>query len=252
MRVAAVADVGNSRIKWGRCSPSAVTDRVTLPPDAPDAWAHQLDAWHLSPDTAWVVSGVHPARLGRLVDWLRGRGTAVLVLDHWQQLPLRVLVDQPGRVGLDRLLGAVAANSVRHAGCTAVVVDAGSAITVNAVDSTGAFRGGVILPGLYLMARALHDYTALLPLVDPPPGPPPPGPATSSETAIAAGVYWAAAGAVRAIVQQWQAADRAGPPPHVFLTGGDAPRLAPALDPSWRLWPAMTLEGIRLAAEALP
>jgi type III pantothenate kinase len=251
MKAAAVADVGNSRIKWGRCSPSAVTDWVALPPDAPDAWAKQLDAWGIPAPAPWAVSGVHPARLQRLAEWLRQGGASVLVLERCQQLPLRVLVDQPGRVGLDRLLGAVAANSVRVAGAAAVVVDAGSAVTVNAVDVSGAFCGGAIFPGLHMMARALHDYTALLPLVEPRPGLPPTGPAKSSEAAIRAGTYWAAAGGVRAVIQQWQAA-AGGALFQVFLTGGDAARLAPALEPGWRLWPGMTLEGIRLAAEALP
>jgi type III pantothenate kinase len=251
MTPAVVVDVGNSRIKWGRCSTAAVTDMVSLPPDAPDAWQAQLASWGRADASSWAISGVDPERLDRLVEWLRRRGARVLILDRWQQLPLRVLVDHPGRVGMDRLFGALAANSVTRGASAAVVVDAGSAVTVNAVDQTGAFRGGVILPGLRLMAQALHDYTALLPLVEAPAGPPAVGPATSSEAAIAAGIYWAAAGGIRAVVRQWQAA-AVGEPLPVFLTGGDAARLAPALDPSWRLWPAMTLEGIRLAAEALP
>ena len=44
----------------------------------------------------------------------------------------------------------------------------------------------------------------------------------------------------------------AGQKAHLFLTGGDAPALRSALDPEAVLWPAMTLEGVRLAAEALP
>ncbi|MEK7734665.1 MAG: type III pantothenate kinase, partial [Pseudomonadota bacterium] len=47
-----------------------------------------------------------------------------------------------------------------------LLVDAGSAVTVDYVDQDGAFCGGAILPGLRLMAKALHDYTALLPLIE--------------------------------------------------------------------------------------
>src|SRR6185312_8188631 len=105
-------------------------------------------------------------------------------------LPLRVLVQQLDHVGIDRLLDAVAANSRRPAGVPAIIIDAGSAVTVDLVDEAGAFTGGAILPGLRLMAKALHDYTALLPLVDPPTQAPP-LPGTATIPAIESGIFWA-------------------------------------------------------------
>jgi type III pantothenate kinase len=239
-----VVDVGNSRVKWGRCAAGRVADMAALPADAPEAWQEQLVRWGLTGRLCWAVTGVHPRHRDALADWARQRGDTAVVLDAWERLPLRVLVEHPQRVGMDRLLDAVAANSRRRPGAPAVIIDAGSAITVDWVDAAGAFAGGAILPGLRLMALALHEHTALLPLIEVPAGPPS-LPGTSTPAAMAAGVYWATAGGARAVVGELAA--RAGIEPDVFLTGGDAAGLAPALGPEVRVWPAMTLEGIRLA-----
>jgi type III pantothenate kinase len=238
-----VVDIGNTRIKWGRCVGGRVIDTVSLPADAPESWHEQLLRWGQDGSLRWAVASVHPRRCNGLVAWIRQRGDTVEVVDTWQRLPLRILVEHPQRVGMDRLLDAVAANSRRRPGVPAVLIDAGSAVTVDWLDETGAFAGGAILPGLRLMALALHEHTALLPLIDMPAGPPP-LPGTSTPEAMAAGVFWSVAGGTRALVDEM--AVRAGVRPDVFLTGGDGPLLHPVLGPDAQLWPAMTLEGIRL------
>jgi type III pantothenate kinase len=244
-----VADVGNSRIKWGRCENGRVTASAALPPDDLAAWQHQAERWGLPSPGSWAIAGVHPGRRDRLADWVRGRGDTVLIVDNPRQLPLRVLVDRPEQVGLDRLLDAVAANRRRPGDRPAAIIDAGSAVTVDWVDATGAFRGGAILPGLRLMAQSLHDYTALLPVIEPPRRPPV-VPGTATVPALEAGIFWAVAGGVRVLLDHLAAADPAAPAT-VFLTGGDAPTLQPALGEAVHPWPDMTLEGIRLTAEAL-
>jgi type III pantothenate kinase len=246
---ALVVDVGNSRIKWGRCLDGQITDSVSLPADDPKAWQEQLRCWNLTGAVPWVVTGVHPQRRDRLAEWLRQRGDAVRILDDWQQLPLRVRVERPEWVGIDRLLNAVAASRRVRLGRAAVLVDAGSAVTVDWLDESGAFAGGAIFPGLRLMTQALHDYTALLPLVQIQ-QPAPPVPATSTPAAVEAGVFWAVAGGLQVLIVRL--GSRAATPPEVFLTGGDAPLLATALSQDLHLWPHMTLEGIRIAAETLP
>jgi pantothenate kinase type III len=65
-----------------------------------------------------------------------------------------------------------------------------------------------------------------------------------------AGIFWAAAGGIRALCKEYAAA--AAAPPDVFLTGGDGPALHTALGPGVQLWPTMTLDGIRITAEAAP
>jgi type III pantothenate kinase len=248
MTPAVVVDVGNSRIKWGLCSAAGVTEAVSLPPDEPGAWLRQVEAWRLPSRAAWAVSGVHPPRRDAFVDWLRARGDTALLVDDPKDLPLRVLVERPDWVGVDRLLDAVAANSRRRPGAPAVIVDSGSAVTVDYVDETGAFRGGVIFPGPRLMAKSLHDYTALLPVVELKP-PIPDVPATATRPAMEAGIFWAVVGGIEAVLARY--AREAGQRPDLFLTGGDGALLHPAL-PQAQHWPTMTLEGTRLSAEALP
>ena len=79
-------------------------------------------------------------------------------------MPLAARVDEPDKVGLDRLANALAADRLRAAERGAIVVDLGSAITVDVVSPDGAFLGGAILPGIAMSARALHEFTDLLPL----------------------------------------------------------------------------------------
>jgi type III pantothenate kinase len=240
-----VADVGNSRIKWGRCLGDRVGEIVSLPPDDLPAWWQQLEAWERHRPAIWAIAGVHPAQCLQLAEWLRSRGKQVSLLDRAAQLPLQVQLDQPDRVGIDRLLNAVAVNTRRRPGYSAAIIDAGSAVTVDFLDGGGSFRGGAIFPGLRLMAKALHDHTALLPLVQVKEPAPLPGPSTSA--AIQGGVYWAVVGGVEAILRQLRTHHGEM---DVYLTGGDASVLAPNLATSHSVWPEMTLEGIRLSALA--
>ena len=94
-------------------------------------------------------------------------------------------------VGIDRLVDAVAVNRLREPGRAAVIVDVGTAITVDLVAADGAFLGGSILPGLAMSARAMHEFTDLLPLVDVSElSEPPPALGTATEEAMRSGLFW--------------------------------------------------------------
>ena len=249
----AVVDIGNTRMKWGLCAAEGVFSVLRLPSADPDAWAEQAAESSLPSPASWAVAGVQPAHRERFVGWLRKRGDRVWVLDDWRQLGLEVKLEAPQRVGIDRLLNAVAARRSVPPGMPVVIVDVGSAVTVDLLDEEGAFAGGSIFPGLGLMARALNTYTAQLPLVDVP-AELPALPATSTRDAIAAGVGWAVAGGIDALVREL--ARRCSAKPQLLVTGGDGPALLPRLsaanDFPTRAVPFLTLEGIRLAAEAQP
>src|SRR5262249_23797237 len=149
----------------------------------------------------------------------------VAVVNDPRLLPLEVRLSHPERVGIDRLLNAVALRKRLPFPAPAVLVDAGSAVTVDWVDATGAFCGGAIFPGMRLMARALHDYTALLPEIATPMSAPA-LPGTTTPDAMSAGIYWATAGGIRSLCQQLGRLAGEGGRPRIFLTGGDAPALA--------------------------
>jgi type III pantothenate kinase len=241
-----VVDIGNTRIKWGRCAGDRVQDMAGLPPDDPAAWERQVAAWELPSDVLWVVAGVHPERRGRFLSWLTHRSQRFRLIDSHRHLPLQVRLSHPEKVGLDRLLNAVAAKTVRTTDFPAVLVDAGSAVTVDHVDAAGAFCGGAIFPGCRLMAQALHDYTALLPLVEV--STPPAITGTATAEAIQAGIFWTVLGGIRTLLEKHQLEHESRV--EFFLTGGDGELFRQPLVEhfSIRCWPLMTLEGIRLAA----
>jgi type III pantothenate kinase len=215
-----------------------------------------LDSLPLSP-TRCLIASVQHAKLGQLLDLLAscpaaGRLLPPEVLRH-DELPIAVRTDQPEQVGTDRLLNGVTANYLRQPERPAIIVDMGSAITVDRVEADGAFAGGAILPGLALSARALHTGTDLLPRIKS--GETQPQPAVvgkNTSAAMAAGLYWGAIGAVREIVRQQMA--EGDSPCELFLTGGDALRIAGEMriqDRPARYQEQMVLAGIWLVAREL-
>ncbi len=88
-----------------------------------------------------------------------------LLFDHSVEVPLKVEYSRKS-LGKDRLAAAVGAYST-YAGAELMIVDFGTAITIDFVSSDGVFKGGFISPGLATRLRSLHDYTATLPLCDP-------------------------------------------------------------------------------------
>jgi type III pantothenate kinase len=252
MSLLLVADIGNSRMKWGRCAADRVIDAVALPLDEPSSWEQQLAAWDLGSNTSWFLAAVNPGPLTQLATFLANRGHPVRTLQDHQGLPLQIDVEQPQQVGLDRLLNAVAFLERPADALPAILVDAGSAVTVDLVDRGPVFRGGAIFPGLRLMVQALHGYTARLPLVSEI-APQPFWPGRSTEAAIRAGIHAAVVGGVCDLVRSW---GEQGQRLSVYLTGGDGPLLSAALEPrltdmglSTRAFPWMTLEGLRIVAQ---
>jgi type III pantothenate kinase len=152
-------------------------------------------------------------------------------------------------VGIDRLAGAVAANVLRGQGLPLVVVDLGTAITVDLVDSAGTFLGGAILPGIGMSARALHEFTDLLPLLNMETlTQPPPAVGASTMHAMQSGLYWGAIGAARELIERFR--QFLGQQPQVLLTGGAAASVAALVEPAARYEPHLVLAGIALSVAA--
>ncbi|MBC7856368.1 MAG: type III pantothenate kinase, partial [Pirellulaceae bacterium] len=128
----------------------------------------------------------------------------------------------------------------------AIVVDAGTAITVDLVSTDGAFEGGVILPGFRLTAQALATGTNQLPLATfTGQDQPPPVIGKNTDGAIRSGLFWGAVGAVREVIERMSAS--LSEQPHVFVTGGDLRHLAPLVSPHSQFVPNMVLSGIAIA-----
>ena len=95
---------------------------------------------------------------------LRLTGTEPLIVSCGIELGMDIDYKNPGQIGADRLANAVGA--VRQFGVPAIILDFGTAVTVDVVSRAGAYAGGVIMPGLALMSDYLNDRTALLPHLD--------------------------------------------------------------------------------------
>jgi len=88
----------------------------------------------------------------------------VLLVGRDLIVPIKNLYRQPKQVGQDRLVCAYAAKEIY--GAPVIVLDLGTAITVDVISAKGAYLGGMIIPGLRLSAEALFQKTALLPLTE--------------------------------------------------------------------------------------
>ncbi len=249
-------DIGNSRIKLGLFAAPGNNGGLPTPERSlslpPTDWdSLNLLKWvgDLQYDATWYIASVNRPTTVRLMNWIdRNCGSAVRVLSHID-LPITAAVKHPDRVGIDRLAGAVAANRLRDSARPAIVIDVGSAITVDLVGTDGIFRGGAILPGIGMSARALHEFTDLLPRspLEELSGPPP-ALGTSTLTALHSGLYWGAVGAIRELVARLsQTLSDPEVRPEIFLTGGAAPSVALMLDPAAQHVEHLVLAGIALA-----
>jgi len=188
---------------------------------------------------AVVVASVNTAAAERFAAWAaRTLGQEPLELRRHIPVPLRLECEGADKVGADRLANAIGLH--RRTGRGGVAVDFGTAINLVVVSPDGAFLGGAIAPGLGMSARALHDGTALLPLVHP--ADHRPGLSGRTEEAIATGLLWGLAGLADRLVERlgWPGAP-------VIATGGDASLIVPHCQRVDRIAPHLTLEGIREA-----
>jgi type III pantothenate kinase len=196
----------------------------------------------------WAIASVHRDGSRRLQAWIAEHRPQDVVrqLTH-RDFPIAIRVISPEKVGVDRLAAAAAANLLRPPQVPAIVIDAGSAITVDVVSADGAFEGGAILPGFRMSAQALYSAD-LLPLALLEPNDQPPSAlGKDTHSAIRSGLFWGAVGAVRELVERLSA--DLSPAPDVIVTGGDLRQLAAHLSGS-RFVSSLVLAGIALAFQS--
>lgn len=211
-----------------------------------------LDGTRLDDIGAVAIASVVPALTESFARFARRRvGVAPLVADGISLAPiLRTAVERPAEVGADRLVNALAAHA--EFGGPAIVVDAGTATTFDAIDAQGTFLGGAISPGPRAMLDALHASTARLPKVDL--RRPPHAVGRDTRSAMQSGAVNGYLGLVRGVVDAITAEllDSAPQPAaarvKVIVTGGHAGE--PWLGEATRIdaiEPELTLRGLHLA-----
>jgi type III pantothenate kinase len=237
-----VIDVGNSRMKWGLAGPHGWLLQGVTPNGEIGTLA--LRDWHNLPRPMRVV-GVNvageaarvrvEAQLARwrlVPEWLVARDHACGVTNRYAR---------PAQLGADRWASLVAARrrslAVDLFPPACVVVNSGTAVTIDALDGDGIFRGGLILPGMRLMLQALAENTAALKL---PPGAFREFPDNSSD-AVYSGAIQAVCGAIEQMRRQ---IDTNPAQVRCYIAGGAAREVAPHLAPPVEVVDNLVLEGV--------
>lgn len=168
-----------------------------------------------------------------------------LIISNRLDCGIKVACDNPAEVGADRLVNAAAAWR-RHQSAL-IVVDFGTAITLDCVSAAGEYLGGTISPGVAISLDALHGRTAKLPRVDIA-TPPTRAIGGNTEEAIRSGILYGYAGLITGLLQRL-GAEMAPAQPRIVATGGLAGVLAPYIPQIDEVDPQLTLEGLRLLYE---
>jgi type III pantothenate kinase len=172
-------------------------------------------------------------------------GRDPLIIDHETIPGLRILILDPATAGPDRLVNTVAV--VEGYGAPALVVDLGTATTVDVVGPGGEYVGGLIAPGITTAADALFRAGARLARVEI--KPPARVVGRSTEECMQSGIFYGAVGAVDAMVRLVIREEGFPPDLPVVATGGLAGSVGDASETITAVDPALTLTGIRLVWE---
>jgi len=249
-RVIVALDVGNTNISLGIVRGGDVSTArraATRGNKSAEHLAATLDALlgedgaALKDLDAIVLASVVPQVSAALTELAAERGIRLIVADH-TTVPIAVRVDQPAAVGDDRLVNAFAAGLLY--GRPAIVIDLGTATTLDVVAPDGAFLGGAIAPGLGLGLDALVERTAQLPRValelpDHAIG-------TDTVSAMLSGAVLGYFGLVKELVRRISA-ELGAAKPKVVLTGGlSALPWAQSIPTVDYIDPLLTLRGLAL------
>lgn len=246
----ALLDLGNSRFK-AAISTAGSLRNASAEPYVPAGRVEAIIDWlrRQTPVERLIVSSVLGPGLDAQLDQacvLAGLPEPEYVATPAYGCGVRVGYARHEQLGVDRFLGLVAAK--RHYRCPCVVVDCGTAVTIDALDTDGAHRGGLILPGLGLASRSLAVGTASV-------GASTPSEnlrlfATSTQDAVHTGVRLGLAGAIDRVCTD-MAAELVGDVTSI-LTGGDASTLQPLLRASYHHDAWLVLKGLAIVAEETP
>lgn len=239
-------NVGNSRIALGAFHGGSLDHVTRIEIEHKDQWpaaiAHAWEAIQAYEGSAVVGASVNPPIQGAIEPIVRE------ICDRKIQwvgsdidIPIDVMTDEPNKTGIDRILNIAAAFEQMQKAC--VVVDAGTAITVNCCNEVGDFIGGAIAPGAGLMLRSLHENTASLPEVSF--EIPSEVFGKTTESAMRSAVFHGVRGMVKELVEAY--AMELGQWPEIIATGGDAPKLFGGWELIHAISPDLTLYGIALA-----
>jgi type III pantothenate kinase len=245
-------DIGNSRLKWALYEAPHVASPLVaqgvcflenIDSLAETDWAH-LPAPTQILGCAVAGDAIRRRVREQLEIW---EANAQWVVPSEAEAGVTNGYDSPMRLGADRWVAMIGARQrliqqgLAHKALVVVMV--GTAVTVEAIDASGKFLGGFILPGHGIMLKALESGTAGLHV---PTGEVVPFPTNTSDALTSGGTY-AIAGAVARMVDHLRA--HSGQDPHCVMTGGAGWKMAPSMNTQFELVDNLIFDGLLTIAQ---
>lgn len=237
-----VIDAGNSRVKWGWYDSkrpgggawSSIATVSLIEFAASSDQVNPFSATHANPSRILVSNVAGDGAQQLIVNWTRiFDAEPVWLKAGTEQCGVKNLYEQPEQLGPDRWAALIAARALEP-GRACLVVNAGTATTIDALTAHGEFSGGLILPGVDLMRFVLHEHTGRLPLQE---GTFRSAPRNTVD-AIETGCRHAQAGAVERMHQVLGANSLC------LVSGGGGPALVERIDVPCRYVENLVLEGL--------
>jgi len=229
-----VIDIGNTRAKLSVFNGNRIVNQTVFNSVTKELIMELLNKNKI---TTVLFSSV-AKNVDPLIDFVNSKGARCIVFDHNTKIPIENTYKTPQTLGLDRLAAAVGANEL-FPNQNIVIIDAGTAITIDFINAENQFVGGNISPGLNTRYKALHNYTNKLPLLELRNEWSVLG--TDTETAITSGVQQGVVfeifGYIDWFIRQYGNVK-------TIITGGDAELLAKNIQYSIIVEPDLVLKGL--------
>ncbi len=238
--------VGNTRTRIGQFLDGQLREAKAFDNDAlPDLVQHVLRWWEEMSESSMVLIASVNGGVARSLKAMIGDQLSIEVYHVGDDIPVPIgrRLDPETITGIDRLLNAAAAYDRIRQAC--IVIDAGTAVTVDFVDGEGTFHGGAIFPGATMQMSALHERTSGLPDL-PFAAPDDEAFGRSTSQAMLKGVFHGIRGAVQRLAELY--AEDYGAYPQIIATGGDAEVLFAEEGLVDNIVPDLSLLGIATAA----
>jgi type III pantothenate kinase len=246
-------DIGNTNITIGFYLKDEEQFIMSVPGQTHEEIAYCLvSAWEKIPvtksskekkrDGVIIVSSVKPVWTELIQKIVKDKlDEKILLIGKDIPLPMPLWVDEPDKVGTDRVVAAAAAFAVVED--AVAVADFGTAATIDLVDQNGVFQGGVIFPGFEIGSKALNENTAQLPKIKVTRPEAPFGKNTTE--AINCGLYFSAVATLQEVIRRY--AEKIGRWPYTILTGSAADSIKDDCEFIDSYVPNLVIKGIVLA-----
>ena len=229
-----VIDIGNSTVKTGCFNKGEMISSAVEVDFTPQKAAEQIRRFRIR---KCILSSVRDPD-EPLIEFLRNNVSFLIDLSHTTPVPFKNLYQTPEWLGKDRIAAAAGAYAA-YPGTHALIIDMGTAITLDILTSKGEYTGGNISPGLIMRFRALHAFTSRLPMLEKDEFSADPG--TDTRSAIISGVQKGILYEINGYIAHFS---ELYPGLKVILTGGDADFFADKLKNPIFVVPNLVLSGL--------